>query len=79
MTYPIRALALRDAEDAAEGVVFAATSTTVESGTFLSDGIQIEPSPLAQDATIAKQFVQVCENLLSKISERKGLTQQKKQ
>jgi len=79
LTYPIRALALRDAEDAAEGVVFAATSPTVESGTFLSDGIQIEPSPLAQDATIAKQFVQVCESLLFKISERKGLNQQKKQ
>jgi len=63
-TYPIRALALRDPEDAAKGVVFAAAANEVESGSFLADGKTIEPSKMGQDMALAQDLFKVCQKLL---------------
>ena len=66
LTYPIRAVALRSADDAAQGVVFAAAAAEADgkSGAYLSDGVAIEPSPGARDAETAKRLYEVCSELI---------------
>ena len=67
LTYPIRAVALRSAADAAEGVVFAAAAVEADgkSGAYLSDGVEIEPSQGSRDAQLAARLHEVCSRLIS--------------
>lgn len=60
----MRALALRDPEDAAKGAVFAATATGVRAGTFLSDGQIITPSEAGRDVALAQDVFRACEKML---------------
>lgn len=67
LTYPIRAVALRSAEDAAQGVVYAAAAVEADgrSGAYLADGIEVEPSPAARDVQLAARLYAVCDQLIS--------------
>lgn len=66
LTFPIRAIALRSAEEAAEGVVFAAAAVEAEgkSGAYLSDGVEIEPSQGSRDAQLAERLFEACRQLI---------------
>jgi len=66
LTYPVRATALRTAEEAAEGVVYAATAKALDgrSGAYLSDGVEVEPSEGSRDEKKARMLFQVCERLM---------------
>ena len=66
LTYPVRALALRSAEEAAEGIVFAVASDAAAglSGMYLSDGTPIEPSDGAEDPAAAARLAAICDRML---------------
>ena len=69
VTYPLRALALRSPEDAAEGVFYAAAAAEVEeekgSGCiFLVDGVRGQQSEVAEDKVKAKELYEVCAELI---------------
>lgn len=66
VTYPIRAVALRSADDAAQGVVFAAAALEADgkSGAYLSDGIEVEPSQGALDTAMAGRLYEVCSEII---------------
>ncbi|CAK0833641.1 unnamed protein product [Prorocentrum cordatum] len=68
LTFPIRAIALRSAEEAAEGVVFAAAAEEAggKSGAYLSDGVEIEPSQGSRDAHLARRLYEECRQLIEK-------------
>mmetsp|Transcript_24862 Transcript_24862/g.80951 ORF Transcript_24862/g.80951 Transcript_24862/m.80951 type:complete len:397 (-) Transcript_24862:143-1333(-) len=67
LTYPVRALALRSADDAAQGVVFAAAAIEADgkSGAYLSDGLEVEPSQGAKDGKAAARLYEVCGELIA--------------
>ena len=68
LTYPVRAVALRSADEAAQGVVYASAAVQAEgkSGAYLSDGVEIEPSEGARDVKAAARLYQVCEELIGR-------------
>lgn len=68
VTYPIRAVALRSAEDAAAGIVFAVTATALDgqSGAYLGDGVEVEPSEGSRDQDKAQKLFEICQVLISK-------------
>ena len=68
LTYPIRAVALRSADDAAQGVVFAAAALEAEgkSGAYLSDGVEVQPSQGALDTAVAGRLYEVCSEIIGK-------------
>ena len=68
LTYPVRAVALRSADDAAQGVVYAAAAVEAggRSGACLSDGVEIEPSQGARDAKVAARLYEVCSQLIER-------------
>jgi len=65
VTYPLRSLGLRDPDDAAKGVVFAAIARGVKSGSLLLDGKPIQPSENGKDPVLAAKLFKVCNQLLS--------------
>jgi len=80
LTYPLRAIGLRSADDAAKGVVFAAASAmetrtsnaganpdnlNIDSYVYLSDGIPIEPSARARDKDRALRLFSLSELVFS--------------
>ena len=70
LTYPVRAIGLRSAEEAAAGVVYACTAAALEpaalSGAYLSDGKEIEPSEPSQDAAKAARLYELCAWLIAR-------------
>ena len=68
LTYPVRAVALRSADDAAQGVVYAAAAVEADgrSGAYLSDGVEIEPSQGARDVKVAARLYEVCSQLIER-------------
>jgi NAD(P)-dependent dehydrogenase (short-subunit alcohol dehydrogenase family) len=67
LTWPVRALYLRPAAEAAEGVVWAMTATDIEgeSGKYYADGRAVEPSVAAQDDELAEALCMATSQLLS--------------
>ena len=68
LTYPIRAVALRSADDAALGVVYAAAALEVDgkSGAYLSDGVEVQPSQGAKDIAVAGRLFEVCSEIIGR-------------
>ena len=70
LTWPLRTVALRTAEEAASGVVWAVASVEAEAMTvdnsyvYLSDGVSIEPSTPARNSELAGELFDVCDVLM---------------
>ena len=70
LTWPLRTVALRTADEAASGVVWAVASVEAEamnvdnSYVYLSDGVSIEPSTPARNSELAGELFAVCEGLM---------------
>ena len=66
LTFPIRAVALRSADDAAQGVVYAAAALEADgkSGVYLSDGVEVQPSQGALDTALAGRRFEVCNEII---------------
>lgn len=70
LTWPLRTVALRTAEEAASGVVWAVASVEAEAMTvdnsyvYLSDGVSIEPSTPARNSELAGELFDACDVLM---------------
>ena len=67
VTWPVRALYLRPAAEAAEGVVWAVTARGIEgqSGKYYADGKVVDPSEAAQDDELAEALCMATSQLLA--------------
>ena len=77
VTWPLRRVALRTADDAALGIVWAVAAIEMAEEVarnknkgylYVSDGVSIEPSPAARDETRARRLHVLCDRLIEKNS-----------
>ena len=77
VTWPLRRVALRTADDAALGIVWAVAAIEMAEEVarnkdkgylYVSDGVSIEPSPAARDETRARRLHALCDRLIEKNS-----------